>query len=274
MKLLAIQSRLEPGAWADNIERAFAQVRAAFVECNPDLVMLPEGFPDSVRPSGVKGESLQGETVLKMQQLSGEGECLVLFGMIREEEDCLHNCAILVDRDSVLGVYDKTHLFSARNVPQLDEQSLFVRGENLGLLDTPSGRIGLIICHDGTNPEIFRALVLEGADVICWLMNNCNVVSWAKHYAMWNIVPIAIANCVGPAVPVGEEVCHSMVGSSVIVDGNGAILAEAGSEEPEILSAELDLSRWREIRASGDKMQAVYTVRRPDLYGAITEPNR
>jgi N-carbamoylputrescine amidase len=274
MKLIAIQSRLDPGAWADNVERAIAQVRAAFANGKPDLVMLPEGFPDYVRPSGVKGESMQGGTVLKMQQLAGEGDCMILFGMIRKEEDGLHNSAILVDRDSVLCVYDKMHLFSAREVPQLDEQSLFVRGESLGLFDTPSGRIGVIICHDGTYPEIFRALVLKGADVICWLMNNGNVVSWAKHHAMWNIVPIAIANCVGPAVPVGEEVCHSMVGSSVIVDGNGAILAEAGSQEPEILSAELDLSRWREIRSNGDKMQAVYTVRRPDLYGAITEPNR
>jgi predicted amidohydrolase len=272
MKITCIQSHLEPGCWTENVENGCAQARIAFEENETDLVVFPEGFPNYVCPEGpLVGETLDGPTVKQMQSMAAEGDCLVLFGMIREEPDGFHNSAILVNDSEVLGIYDKTHLFLARDTLPIDEQRLLVRGEKLGLFDTPFGRLGVLICHDGTYPEVFRALVLSGAQVIFWLMNNGNVISWATHHALWNLVPIAIANVVGPPIALPGGRAHQVHGCSVIVDGDAEILAQASGDQPKVLHAELDLEKWRDIRLHGDMKQAVFTVRRPDLYGPITD---
>ena len=140
----------------------------------------------------------------------------------------------------------------------MNEQEIFVRGEKLELFDTNKGRIGVMICHDGTYPELPRTLVLMGADLICWLMNNGNCISWARHYAHWYMVPIAIAN-------------KANIGGSAIVDGDGKSIVEAPSAHSIELVAELDPAKWRESRAEGTGGQAVYRVRRPDLYGALIQ---
>ncbi|MBN1672339.1 MAG: hypothetical protein JXR37_14965 [Kiritimatiellae bacterium] len=45
-----------------------------------------------------------------------------------------------------------------------------------------------------------------------------------------------------------------------------------GADAPAALTAELDLAKWREVRANGERMQAVYRVRRQDLYGTLGRP--
>ena len=269
MRIALIQTRLIPGARRDNVEAACAQVRETIREFRHDLIMLPEAFAAYIDETGRHdAETLDGETVGKMQQLACDGNCPILFGMLRRESDGVHNSAVLVDGNAVLGVYDKTHLFYTPSNPLLNEQACFARGESLGLFDTPSGRLGVMICHDGTYPELPRALILKEADIICWLMNNGNVVSWAQHYARWYLAPVAIANPV--ATPI-EGVRPALPGGSVVVDGDGSILAQAEGDGAQTLTAEVDLARWREIRATGEGMQAVYRVRRPDLYGPLSD---
>ena len=272
MRITVIQSLLTPRARRDNVEAACALVRQQTGSSCPDLVVLPEAFPAYIDgPGRVDAESLRGETVARMQQLAGEGNCLILFGMLRQEADGVHNSAVLVDGAAIHGVYDKTHLYYSPSTPAIHEHARFVRGETLGLFDTALGRLGVMICHDGTYPELPRALVLNGADMICWLMSNGNVVTWAQHYARWYLAPVAIANPVGPAI---EGVRADRPGGSVLVDGDGSILAEAGGESPQALTVELDLAKWREVRANGEGMQAVYRVRRPDLYGSLSDSGK
>lgn len=275
MRIAVVQPSIRPAEPEDNVARACQQVRAALAPERPDLVLLPEAFAAYVSGAApLVGEDLDGATASAMHRLAADGSCQVLFGMLRSSPEGLHNSAVLVDGERVLGIYDKTHLFYDAAEPQLNEQALFVAGRQVGLFDTSAGRLGVMICHDGTYPELARVLVLEGAEVICWLMNDGDVVSWAVHYARWNLVPIAIANCVGPAVTLPSGMCHTVAGSSCVVDGDGRVLAQASTDRAETLTAELDLEVWRRKRAEGERMEAVFRVRRPDLYGPLTRPYR
>ena len=62
------------------------------------------------------------------------------------------------------------------------------------------------------------------------------------------------------------------MGGSFVANGDGQLLAEAALEATAETSAELDLAHWRRLRAGGEGMQALYRVRRTDLYGPIIEP--
>ena len=44
-------------------------------------------------------------------------------------------------------------------------------GDELEVFDTPIGRIGIILCGDGRQPEIARVLALKGAQLIIDLTN-------------------------------------------------------------------------------------------------------
>ena len=52
------------------------------------------------------------------------------------------------------------------------DQNWFAFGERgCPVVDTDLGRIGLLICFDGRIPEIFRAMAMQGADVIVDMAN-------------------------------------------------------------------------------------------------------
>lgn len=257
IKITAIQTTSGED-WHHTVDKSVEQARRAIREEHPDLVLFPEAFCGyGYQPDQIRSEPLDGETVRKMIALAGEGKCLVLFGMLRSEDDGVHNSAILVDEKEVLGVYDKTHLYHHPGRPTHNEQKLYVPGDSLGLFDTRLGRLGVMICHDGYYPEVPRSLVLKGADVICWLLNNGDCVSWAVGYARYCIVPLALAN---PDKGSG------------IVDGNRKVLCRSADGEASELTAEVDLAKWREERAGGWGGRALYRVRRPELYGPVLEP--
>jgi len=273
MRVAIIQTHLVPGRWEENVEHACLQARSAIAEYRPELILLPEAFAGYVDPDGRHAiEPTDGATASRMTELADEGECLVLFGMLRSTAEGNFNSAVLVSDAGVLGVYDKTHLVLDRDRPDFDEERFFVPGDHLGLFDTPLGRLGVLICHDGSYPEMFRSLVLEGADIICWLLNNCDVRQWAEFHALWNVVPIALANPVATPVFLPSGNRYKIDGSSIIVVGDGKRIADAGRTEPEVLFADLDPARWKAVRANGSGMQAAYQVRRPDLYGSIVSP--
>ena len=273
MKISCIQTYQAFAAWDANVDAACVQARREIDRTQPDLVLLPEAFPGYVSSEmPPRAEPIAGPTLERMQELADRGSCLVLFGMLRQAEDGLYNSAILTDASDVLGVYDKTHLYHAPSLPPVHEQSFLVPGATLGLFDTAFGRLGVMICHDGCYPELPRALALRGADMICWLMNNGTAVYLAKEYARLCMLPVAMANPYGPNFEITTEKGHQPVGGSFVANGDGQLLAEAPLEETAEISAELDLVHWRPQRASGEGMQALYRVRRTDLYGPLAEP--
>lgn len=76
--------------------------------------------------------------------------------------DLLHNAAVCVTGDGVLGRHRKVH-------QPLGESLVYAPGDRFDAFDTPVGRLGMLIDYDKTFPESARALALDGAEVVACL---------------------------------------------------------------------------------------------------------
>ena len=133
-------------------------------------------------------------------------------------------------------------------------------------------KLGVYICYDRHFPEGWRALALNGAEII---YNPSATVAGLSKY-LWELeqpasaaangVYIAAINRIGMEAPwnIGE-----FYGSSYFVNPRGQIVAQASPDQDELLIHELDMATVREVR---DNWQ-FFRDRRPDTYTPLTELN-
>jgi 5-aminopentanamidase len=190
----------------------------------------------------------------------------VVCGLLERDGDVLHNAAVLVGPDGLVGTYRKTHL------PFLGVDRFVVPGEELAVYDTPLGRIGVEICYDLRFPEVTRTLALRGADLVAHPTNfpmaakiQTELITVAR--AAENRVYLLTAN------RVGKERSGEFCGWSQIVDPYGKRLAEAGETEEALLVADVDLQKARDkdYVIPGEYELYLFGHRRPELYGALVE---
>ena len=210
-----------------------------------------------------------GPTVQMMQSVAKE-KGMVLIVPIYEEDisGVYYNTAAVIDADGkYLGKYRKTHI--PHVAPGFWEKFYFRPG-NLGYpcFDTAFARIGVYICYDRHFPEGARCLGLNGAEII---FNPSATVAGLSEY-LWKLEQPAhaVANgyFVGAINRVGMEAPWNIgefYGQSYFCDPRGQILAEASRDQDELVVAELDMDKIKEVRNTWQ----FYRDRRPDAYGAI-----
>jgi N-carbamoylputrescine amidase len=210
-----------------------------------------------------------GKTVQMMQSVAKE-KGMVLIVPIYEEEisGIYYNTAAVIDADGkYLGKYRKTHI--PHVAPGFWEKFYFRPG-NLGYpcFDTAFARIGVYICYDRHFPEGARCLGLNGAEII---FNPSATVAGLSEY-LWKLEQPAhaVANgyFVGAINRVGTEAPWNIgefYGQSYFCDPRGQIIAEASRDQDELVVADLDMDKIREVRNTWQ----FFRDRRPDLYGPI-----
>ncbi|HLF31448.1 MAG TPA: nitrilase-related carbon-nitrogen hydrolase [Xanthomonadales bacterium] len=180
-----------------------------------------------------------------------------------------YNTAAVIDADgSYLGKYRKMH------IPQVAGfwEKFFFKPGNLGypVFDTAYGKVGVYICYDRHFPDGARCLGLNGAEIV---FNPSATVAGLSQY-LWEIEQPAHAVANGYFVAainrVGIEApwnIGTFYGSSYIVDPRGQKIAQASSDQDEMVIADIDLDMVREVR---NKWQ-FFRDRRPETYGQLTE---
>ena len=84
-------------------------------------------------------------------------EAVVVVGFVESEGDAVYNSVAVITANGPIAVYRKTHLWDS-------ELDLFRAGsETAPVVDTPVGRLGILICYDLEFPEMPRSLALRGA---------------------------------------------------------------------------------------------------------------
>jgi nitrilase len=149
--------------------------------------------------------------------------------------------------------YDKIHLFDV-DIPgkaeSYRESAHVAPGTGLSLVDTPAGRIGLSVCYDVRFPELYRALSVQGAQ----LLTVPSAFTAPTGRAHWETLlrARAIENLcyvLAPAQtgfhPSGRET-H---GDTLIVDYWGRVQQRLPRGRGCVL-AEIDLARQSEARQS------------------------
>ncbi len=70
-----------------------------------------------------------------------------------------NSCLVYDDKGKLVARYDKIHLFGLNlGAEQYREQETIEPGDQVVVVKTPFGRIGLAICYDLRFPELFRAM--------------------------------------------------------------------------------------------------------------------
>ena len=212
---------------ADRMEELF--VRAA--QGNPRLILTTEGALEGyVVMDVVEGrasadamldlaEPIDGPYIRRFQKLARTLNTCLAFGFAERIGDEAYNCALFLDRQGeICGRYNKVQLAEGTH-----SSWRFNRvGKRLRAFDTPIGRAGFVICNDRWNPQIVRALVLDGARVILipsygdkTKRQNQAVLARARE----NGVPIVEAN-VGMNLIISKgEICAYQWGNDQITYG-------------------------------------------------------
>ena len=212
---------------ADRMEELF--VRAA--QGNPRLILTTEGALEGyVVMDVVEGrasadamldlaEPIDGPYIRRFQKLARTLNTCLAFGFAERIGDEAYNCALFLDRQGeICGRYNKVQLAEGTH-----SSWRFNRvGKRLRAFDTPIGRAGFVICNDRWNPQIVRALVLDGARVILipsygdkTKSQNQAVLARARE----NGVPIVEAN-VGMNLIISKgEICAYQWGNDQITYG-------------------------------------------------------
>jgi len=148
----------------DKVARILDDARSA----GCDLVVLPDaalgGYLDDLRQPDLTdlppGLALDSPVLRRL--CARAGPMTVCLGLAETGPTGLHNTAVCLTGDGVLGRHRKVHLPAG-------EATAYVAGEEFAALDTPVGRLGMLIDYDKTFPEAARSLALDGAGVLACL---------------------------------------------------------------------------------------------------------
>ena len=268
MRVAVAQTEPRLGEKERNLEVCMARLEEAAKE-GAALLVLPEcaipGYMfDSAEEALPFAEEIPGPSTQILERESRRLGTHVVCGLLERDGDVLHNAAVLVGPDGLIGVYRKTHL------PFLGVDRFVVAGDELPLFETSLGRIGIEICYDLRFPEATRTLALGGADLVAHPTNfpvaaRLQTEFITRTRAAENRVFLLTAN------RIGKERWAEFCGWSQIVDPYGDRLAEASADEEALLVAEIDLERARDkdYVIPGEYELYLFGHRRPELYGAL-----
>ncbi len=146
--------------------------------------------------------------------------------------------------------YDKIHLFdvTVEAKEEYRESDNIKPGNKIVVLPTPFGKIGFAICYDLRFPELFRALMLKGAQVI--VLPSAFTIQTGKAHWETLIRARAIENLCYMVAPGEIGLRHDgrgTYGHSMIVGPWGDILA-FNDNESGVITADIDLEKMKELR--------------------------
>ncbi len=192
-----------------------------------DLIVLPEMFTTGFTMNASKfSETMQGKTVLWMQEMALKKQCALVGSCIIYEEEKYYNRLFFVKPSGKIAHYDKHHLFTLAG-----EHKVYSKGLNRLLVDFRGWKICPLICYDLRFPRWSRNTV--NYDLLLY------IASWPKaRISAWNTLlkARAIENmtyCIG-VNRIGEDKnAYEYSGNSVALDyfGNELVTTTAYKEE-------------------------------------------
>jgi N-carbamoylputrescine amidase len=227
-----------------------------------------------------RAEPIPGPSTGRLSALAARhGVVLVASLFERRAPGLYHNTAVVFDADGRLaGKYRKMHI---PDDPGFYEKFYFTPGD-LGFepIDTAVGRLGVLVCWDQWYPEAARLMALAGAELLLyptaigWDPDDAEDererqrMAWIlshRGHAVANGLPVLSCNRIGhEPSPLGASGIRFW-GSSLVLGPQGEITAEAGTDEPTVLVADVDMARSEHVR----RIWPFLRDRRIDAYGDL-----
>lgn len=172
----AVQMQIEPNDITANLEKAEKLVRGIFEKNKTDLIVFPELCITGPIPNRMDlAQDENSDSIKFFRKLATKYKTHIVCGsFIKKVKDNYFNTSLLInDKGEIVLEYRKNNLW-------ISERKYLNQGEKIECVETPLGKIGIIICWDLTFPEASRALAKKGADIICcpsyWTVDQTGIL--------------------------------------------------------------------------------------------------
>ena len=247
VRVASVQMPIE-GSVQQNLSRIKRAVKEA-KQADAKVVLFPETalsgfFEEDV--NNLDWEELE-KAMEEITALAREHDIYIIYGTVtRSSYDRPYNSALVINPNGeCIETYHKTF-----------PEGHFEPGEKLALFSIEGIPSTMIICHDSRYPELVRVPVMAGARVCFYLSYEVNGMEAAVRkkdgYRAQSIARAAEnniwyiqANGVGPF----ESEIVSL-GNSIIVDGSGAVVAQAPELEAKIIYADIEVDMSQSQRST------------------------
>ncbi|HEX6246820.1 MAG TPA: carbon-nitrogen hydrolase family protein [Nocardioidaceae bacterium] len=248
--VVQLASSLDP---AENREALGIVEEVCASEPRPGLVVFPEVM---MRDFGKPGsdvskfaEDLDGPFVERLAELAATHDVTLVAGMFERSQDPArpYNTLVVVGPGGLRASYRKIHLYDSFGYKESDR---LLAGETEPVVVEVDGfQVGLMTCYDLRFPELARALVDRGAELVvvpaAWVAGPRKVDHWRTLLvarAIENTVYVAAAGQPGPRY----------TGHSMVVSPRGEVV-EAGDDD-RFVSATVDRRDLDEVRAENPSL--------------------
>jgi predicted amidohydrolase len=268
-RLAALQMRIEPGQRDENLARA-AKLLSTAREREADLACLPATFATGLNFPTLRTDATAEDGPV-VQFLAEQARTLgmhVAAGVLLSSGRDVFDAAVLVGpAGDPLGWYRRACVWAG-------ESAYVSTGSPGEVIDTPVGRIGLLVSYDLRFPEASRHYLAQDADLVVCVANlfgpfSHPLRSICRARAADNECALVFASGVGE----NRFANMSYLGRSMIVDGlvqdarqdpEADILAQAGPGTREtVIDAEVHWRQRRKIRADlpfHDDLRSTWTT--------------
>jgi N-carbamoylputrescine amidase len=260
-----------------DLDQAYAQITTLVAEARSRdvrLLALPEatlgGYLSTLHTDGDGPDSLppiidlDGPELRRVAEIAGD--MTVVLGFCEADGGRRYNSAAAVAGDGVIGVHRKVH-------QPLGENRYYEAGEVFRAIDTPVGRLGMLICYDKAFPEAARALALDGAEIVAcisaWPSSRTAGADdiaddrWTRRFNLFDQARALENQIVWVAAnQVGTFGSMRFVANAKIVGPGGDVLATTGTEAG-LAIAGVDLE---EALDTARRSMFHLRDRRPDTY--------
>ena len=221
-------------------------------------------------------ETIPGPTTRLLSQAAKKHKITLVSSLFEKRTGGLyHNTAVVFGPDGkILGTYRKMHI---PDDPGFSEKFYFAPGDTgFQPIDTPVGRLGVLVCWDQWYPEAARLMALRGAEILVYPtaiglarsekreLHRVQLGAWQtiqRSHAIANGVYVLSIN------RIGREDHLDFWGTSFVSDPFGRVMAQASSDKAEIVRATLDLDQIGATRQHWPFLRD----RRIDAYGGLDQ---
>ena len=256
--LAMAQMRVEGGNRNGNMARAEDRIAAAAAQ-GGQIVVLPEALDLGwTHPSAhSEAESIpDGATCRRLREAARRHSIWICAGLVERSGPNVFNAAVLINTGGDVVLHH-------RKLNELDlAHDCYAPGDRLGVVATPFGTVGLMICADAFAPgqSVGRTLGMMGARLI---LSPCSWAVppdhdpvrepygrlWREHYGavardfrLW----IAGVSNVG-VLTAGPWAGRRCIGCSLLVDPSGepVVAGPYGTEAEALLLASVTVEPWK-----------------------------
>ena len=227
-----------------------------------DIAILPEVWTTGYSLGALKKEAEEeGSKLLgQVSAISKAKNMGIVAGSVpfRRKDNKVYNTTFVFDKTGeIIAEYDKIHMFSLYN-----EEKYFKAGSKRAQFQFAGMSAGLSICYDVRFPELYRAMALQGVQLVFMPCEWPEVRGDAYRLltqarAVESQLYMCAVNCVG------KFRNDRFYGHSMLVSPTGEIIVEGGSEES-TLYAEIDIQLVEQVRSTMSVLKDV----REELYKA------